>query len=349
MSDFTIQQVDIDTISERRWEEQYALNKLLRYERDPLSPAPTLRETKTNLGNIPSFVDLTIWWAIDCQSNTIVGDASLIMFNEQMAQNQHLGQLELQVAPAYRRNGIGSELLRHIVQMAAAKKRSLLFFSTQSNVEAGEAFTKNLGAEMGLSTITNQLAIADLNMALMAQWQKQADLLADKYELLFISGRLPDNLLDAMVDVKQVMNTAPRGELEIEDIEFSAEQFRQMELKHLQPGREIWRYLVRHKSSNKLAGYTEMDFRDSAPQLAGQGDTAVVPEFRGNKIGRWLKAAMITHLVNERPAIQYVRTGNAASNAPMLKINNEMGFKAYYEEKVWQLSVEKALSHFLVD
>ena len=343
---FEIQVADVKAIPDHRWQQRYELNKALRMERDPLSPAPSLAETKANLQNLPSFVDLTMWWALDKQSDTIVGDASLIVFNEEMTQNQHLGQIDIQVAADCRRQGVGTELLRRITQAASEFDRSLIISNTHSNVPAGESFARRFGAEMGLVGITNQLEIADLDMEMMATWQTQAERLADEYEILFVEGHLPDDLLDAMVEVKRVMNTAPRDELDVEDFELSAEQYRQMEQMILQPGRERWIYAVRHKPSQKLAGYTEMTFRSSAPMLAGQGDTAVVPEFRGNKIGRWLKAAMITHIVNERPAVQYVRTGNAASNAPMLKINNEMGFKPHYEDKVWQLSIEKANACF---
>jgi mycothiol synthase len=37
------------------------------------------------------------------------------------------------------------------------------------------------------------------------------------------------------------------------------------------------------------------------------------------------------------PQVEVVRTGNANSNVPMLKINTEMGFKPYLDRVIWQM------------
>jgi hypothetical protein len=63
-------------------------------------------------------------------------------------------------------------------------------------------------------------------------------------------------------------------------------------------------------------------------------------------LGHWLKAEMMNKILMERPEVEFVRTGNANSNAPMLKINTEMGFKPYIANTIWQVDtaqVEKYL------
>jgi mycothiol synthase len=50
---------------------------------------------------------------------------------------------------------------------------------------------------------------------------------------------------------------------------------------------------------------------------------------------------MMQKILQERPQVQFVRTRNANSNAPMLRINNEMGFKPYHSFTAWQVPVEQ--------
>lgn len=94
-----------------------------------------------------------------------------------------------------------------------------------------------------------------------------------------------------------------------------------------------------------LTGYTELYFQPDKPTIGSQGDTGVFPEYRGRGLGRWLKAAMLEKLLVERPLIQYVRTGNADSNAAMLKINRELGFMPYLAQIIWQIDIEKASAY----
>jgi hypothetical protein len=46
---------------------------------------------------------------------------------------------------------------------------------------------------------------------------------------------------------------------------------------------------------------------------------------------------MLLHLRELYPHAEWVSTENAGSNAPMLKINRAMGFKAYREGTVYQI------------
>jgi GNAT superfamily N-acetyltransferase len=70
-----------------------------------------------------------------------------------------------------------------------------------------------------------------------------------------------------------------------------------------------------------------------------------LPEYRNHGLGRWLKAAMLAKVLHERPQVQFVRTGNANSNAPMLKINAALGFKPYLAQSIWQVETERVAAY----
>lgn len=64
--------------------------------------------------------------------------------------------------------------------------------------------------------------------------------------------------------------------------------------------------------------------------------TAVLPEYRGKGIGKWIKAKMLVDVVKDNPEIQYLQTVNQNVNAAMLGINNKMGFKKANETFVYK-------------
>jgi GNAT superfamily N-acetyltransferase len=73
--------------------------------------------------------------------------------------------------------------------------------------------------------------------------------------------------------------------------------------------------------------------------------TGVFPQYRKKGLGRWLKAAMLEKVLKELPQVKFIRTGNADSNAAMLRINNELGFKPYMADTLWQVELQKVFEY----
>ena len=97
--------------------------------------------------------------------------------------------------------------------------------------------------------------------------------------------------------------------------------------------------MARERASGLFAGFTEVTWHPNRPEILYQEGTGVLPEFQNRGLGRWMKAAMLDQVLGERPQIRRVRTGNADSNAPMLKINIELGFKPYISVRVWKVAL----------
>ena len=58
---------------------------------------------------------------------------------------------------------------------------------------------------------------------------------------------------------------------------------------------------------------------------------------------------MLREVRQEWPELRYVRTGNADSNAAMLKINYELGFKPYRSQTIWQVGLAQVQAYLAGD
>jgi RimJ/RimL family protein N-acetyltransferase len=183
----------------------------------------------------------------------------------------------------------------------------------------------------------NQLKLAEVPDSLLATWTSD---LADGFTSCLWAGAYPEENIQEVIDLFDIFNTVPRGSLQVEDFKLTEEQLRHQEESRAKRGVERWSLHLRDNETGKIAGLTELFWNPYKPTFAHQGITAVWPQYRGKRLGRWLKAELLKKLIAERPDVTIVRTENADSNDAMLKINTELGFKPYLAEHVWQVPTE---------
>ncbi len=140
-------------------------------------------------------------------------------------------------------------------------------------------------------------------------------------------------------------NQQPHGELEIEDMHMTPEQLRQMEHNLFARSNQRWTFYLVDRLTGKFVGYTETVWNPNRPEVLRQDMTGIFPAYRNKGLGRWLKAAMLDKVLKELPQVKYIRTGNADSNAAMLRINTELGFKPYMADTLWQVDLQKVLDY----
>jgi GNAT superfamily N-acetyltransferase len=64
--------------------------------------------------------------------------------------------------------------------------------------------------------------------------------------------------------------------------------------------------------------------------------TVVHPEHRGHRLGLAVKLANVDVLARQAPDVRVIVTGNAAVNAPMIAVNDMLGFEVAGEGHFWQ-------------
>lgn len=338
MNAATIRAIDVNAESAEERVDLNAFLNAMRAEGRPEDPPTPVEELEARFANIPSFVRVWRWLGRDEKGQVVCWAR---MFSMDTGDNPHVAQVDVSVLPEWRRQGNGRRLLREAVEAAQGAGKTLLMGNTTERVPAGAAFCEWIGARPGLDAHTNRLVLADVDRAMVQRWVQEGPTRAPGYEIVGFDGPCPAELEEQVVAVLDVMNTAPRDDLEREDVHFSVEHFREMHRFLEAQGNEAWWLFARHLDSGTLVGLTDVHWNPNQPDTVVQRNTGVHPDHRGHALGKWLKAAMLERILVERPKAVDIRTSNADSNDAMLGINHALGFRPFIADTTWQVEVDR--------
>jgi GNAT superfamily N-acetyltransferase len=235
----------------------------------------------------------------------------------------------------WRRRGIGWRLGRAVVGEAASLGVSTLVWSTYDTIAAGDAFSRHVGGRVGRVNRTSELVLGDVDWAQAESWVAEGPRRAAGYRLELWEGPLPEHVLDDAARLHHLMNTQPRDDLEVGDVNLNASQAAEVDRHLFESGRLRWTVFVRDPGGRCVGG-TELTFEPWDRATAHQQNTATDPEHRGRGLAKWAKAAVLLRLRSERSEVLCVRTSNAFSNEAMLSINTALGFEVVEVRTEWQ-------------
>lgn len=87
---------------------------------------------------------------------------------------------------------------------------------------------------------------------------------------------------------------------------------------------------------------SELLLARDTPDQAWQLVTVVHPAHRGHRLGLAVKIANLDALTARSDAVRIIITGNAAVNAPMIAVNEMLGFEVVSEGAFWQKRLRAA-------
>lgn len=327
---FPIEQIDTRTVDESKLK---ALHQLyLEWDREWMPDDPPAPFAKRLAGwrNVKELEEIPRWVTWD--GDRVVATSGVYLHRTQDLENAWTW---IYVAVDYRNRGLSRPLARMPVEYAIENGRMRLAVGLQEGSEYS-VLPGRAGMKLAYNERVSQLKISDLDFEMLKQWVARAPERAGDYELLFLPMPIPEEHRTRMIEVMDVMNSAPLEDLEEEPTKWDDEMLRDVESAEARKQNTIYTCVARHKPTGDFVGYTSLVFQALHPEKANQWDTGVDPKHRNLGLGRWLKAAMALKFLAEHPEVKVIETENADSNDPMLNINVAMGFKPSLQHIIYQ-------------
>jgi GNAT superfamily N-acetyltransferase len=257
-------------------------------------------------------------------------------------ENVDRARLILNVPPARRRGGVGSEILAHCASRARQAGRTYLSGEARDG-SAGAAFSEAIGAKAGIAEVSRILDIDEALPARLDSLRAGAEAKAAGYSLLSWLGPTPKEYLSQVVRVHNAMADAPHDE-GVQATVWDAERIVSQEQHAEEHGLRFRSVAARHDRTGEIAAITQICTDDGTPGWAFQQITAVRPEDRGHRLGLLVKVENLEQMLGADLGVRRILTGNAGANKYMIAINELMGFHVSDVYRHWELDISASAS-----
>jgi mycothiol synthase len=198
-----------------------------------------------------------------------------------------------------------------------------------------------------MSSIESRLKLSEVDWPMLDSWIAEGQARSPQTKLEIYEGPIPEAMrADYAPQLSSMLNTIPFEGLDHGEIVITPDVMREFYARMAVTG-EVQHSVLAREPDGVISGITDTGWAPYHRTIVYQWFTGVRPDARGRGIGKWIKAAMLVHLRDSYPDVLWLATDNAGSNAPMLKINRAMGFKAYRQGTAYQITrdeLEKRLA-----
>jgi GNAT superfamily N-acetyltransferase len=149
--------------------------------------------------------------------------------------------------------------------------------------------------------------------------------------------RTPTKWRSDMAMLRQVMSVEePSAGLEEPEDVWTVERLVADEARFETSPRTLLVCAVEHLPSGHLAGFTTLSVPAETDRSVSQGDTLVLREHRGHRLGMLIKLANLVELQRRMRGHPSIITFNAEENRHMLDVNEAVGFAPIGYEGAWR-------------
>ncbi|MGW0588811.1 N-acetyltransferase family protein [Streptosporangium sp. NPDC002607] len=270
-----------------------------------------------------------VWLASD-GDGVPVGSAFLRLFTREG--QDHLAELELNVHPAERRKGVGSELLARTVAGAEREGRRCVLAQVRAGTP-GDRFLAARGFRKVLALTYTRLVPA----------QAGVDTVADRphagYRLCSWDGTVPDDLADTFAASRRAMDDMPMDDADYGVVVWDVERVRAAAQAIEDRGESLHTVVAIDESDGSIAGFTELVVPGDGKGDGQHYGTGVLPEHRGRGLARWMKAEMIRQVRERYPDLGGLLADTADSNTHMRAVNDSLGYRPTHKTFQYQLDL----------
>ena len=228
--------------------------------------------------------------------------------------------LDVFVVPVARRRGHGRAIVQEIQEIADEAGRPILFalgvWAMHESEPAQPPFLEGLGFRCDLMDAMRELP---LPAALPPLW------VAEGYRIHTWRGPCPDAWVEDYAGLRRLLGQeSPSGDIGLENQFWDVERVRREESDWREQQRTP-QVSIAVNDGGDVAGHTQLLFPADGPEVF-QWDTLVLPSHRGHGLGLALKVATMRAADDLLAGRRRVITFNAASNEPMIRVNEALGF-----------------------
>ncbi|MEO8083238.1 MAG: GNAT family N-acetyltransferase [Ardenticatenales bacterium] len=288
-------------------------------------------------------------WALASMGDEAVGFG---LWEIEGADNPQLGWLDVFVRPEWRRHGIGARIAAALTDDVAAAGATEIGWAVVGHIDVGRALIDRIERAWGLPCRLiermSRLDIATLDAAdIRRQCEARTAGLAGRYRPLFFADDAFPGSEDGF-DVHDFfdMSTEIDNLMPLEDLAMAPEHWTQERwaanvASQRGQGMVIWNFVAQRIDDGRTVGLSNVSFDPDDPWKVNQWATGVRKSEQNQGLGKALKLWMLVKLLDEVPGARMIDTGNAASNAAMIGINNDLGFKEHFREHCYQVGLER--------
>jgi len=238
------------------------------------------------------------------------------------------------VLRAHRRRGVGKMLAGTLLAFMQAQGRTTATFKV--HLPDGNAFMAALGAVGKYHSAENRLSLDALDWRALARWRGAVPLAANGLRWEVHAGRVPmARLGQLMAPFSSLINEQPLDALDVPRMRYELQGYVTWYEDMDRRGGEHFLVLLCH--GDDVAAMCDASWDARFPERVYQQLTAVARPWRGKGLAKAVKAAMLELVHARHPGARTMITHNAHANAPMLSINERLGFARHRDDRTYQL------------